>query len=41
MLFLRKLHKWLGLVIGLQVVLWAVSGVIFAWLSSPQFSHRR
>jgi uncharacterized iron-regulated membrane protein len=32
MLFLRKLHKWLGLVIGLQVVLWAVSGLIFAWL---------
>jgi Na+-transporting NADH:ubiquinone oxidoreductase subunit F len=32
MLFLRKLHKWLGLVIGLQVILWAASGVIFAWL---------
>ena len=32
MLFLRKLHKWLGLIIGLQVVLWAASGVIFAWL---------
>jgi Na+-transporting NADH:ubiquinone oxidoreductase subunit F len=32
MLFLRKLHKWLGLVIGLQVVLWAASGVAFAWL---------
>ena len=32
MLFLRKLHKWLGLIIGLQVVLWAASGVAFAWL---------
>jgi hypothetical protein len=32
MLFLRKLHKWLGLIIGLQLVLWAVSGVAFAWL---------
>ncbi|HET9447328.1 MAG TPA: PepSY domain-containing protein [Steroidobacteraceae bacterium] len=32
MRFLRKLHKWLGLVIGLQVVLWAVSGLVFAWL---------
>jgi hypothetical protein len=31
-LLLRKLHKWLGLVIGLQLVLWAVSGVMFAWL---------
>jgi Na+-transporting NADH:ubiquinone oxidoreductase subunit F len=34
MLFLRKLHKWLGLVIGLQVVLWAASGLMFAWLDS-------
>ncbi len=32
MLFMRKLHKWLGLVIGLQVILWAASGVMFAWL---------
>jgi len=32
MLFLRKLHKWLGLIIGLQLVLWAVSGVMFSWL---------
>jgi uncharacterized iron-regulated membrane protein len=32
MLFLRKLHKWLGLVVGLQVVLWAASGLMFAWL---------
>ena len=32
MLFLRKLHKWLGLIIGLQLVLWAASGVMFAWL---------
>jgi len=30
--FLRKLHKWLGLLIGIQVVLWTVSGLIFAWL---------
>ena len=33
MLFLRKLHKWLGLLIGLQVLLWAASGVMFAWLN--------
>lgn len=32
MVFMRKLHKWLGLLIGLQVVLWAASGVMFAWL---------
>jgi len=32
MQFLRKLHKWLGLLIALQVILWAASGVMFAWL---------
>lgn len=32
MQFLRKLHKWLGLLIALQMVLWAASGVMFAWL---------
>jgi uncharacterized iron-regulated membrane protein len=32
MSFMRKLHKWLGLLIGLQVLLWAASGVMFAWL---------
>jgi len=32
MQFLRKLHKWLGLLIAVQVVLWAASGVMFAWL---------
>jgi uncharacterized iron-regulated membrane protein len=36
MLFLRKLHKWLGLIIGLQLVLWAASGVMFAWLDRDQ-----
>ena len=36
MQFLRKLHKWLGLVIALQVILWAASGVMFAWLDSSQ-----
>ncbi len=38
MLFLRKLHKWLGLVIALQVVLWAASGVMFAWLDRDDVS---
>jgi uncharacterized iron-regulated membrane protein len=32
MRFLRKLHKWLGLIVGLQVLLWTVSGLVFAWL---------
>ena len=29
---MRKIHKWLSLLIGLQVILWAASGVAFAWL---------
>lgn len=32
MRFLRKLHKWLGLIVGMQVLLWTVSGLVFAWL---------
>lgn len=28
----RRIHKWLGLVIGLQVVLWTVSGAVMALL---------
>ena len=40
MTFLRKLHKWLGLVIALQVVLWAASGVIFAWLDHGKVSAK-
>jgi Na+-transporting NADH:ubiquinone oxidoreductase subunit F len=38
MQFLRKLHKWLGLLIGLQVILWAASGVAFAWLDHSNVS---
>lgn len=29
---LRKLHKWVGLVLGVQLLLWSVSGLMFAWL---------
>ena len=38
MRFLRKLHKWLGLLIALQVILWAASGVMFAWLDHGKVS---
>jgi len=31
-LFLRWLHKWIGLVLGLQFVLWTFSGVAMALL---------
>ena len=38
MRFLRKLHKWLGLIVGLQVLLWTVSGLVFAWLDHHEVS---
>jgi uncharacterized iron-regulated membrane protein len=38
MLFIRKLHKWLGLIVGLQLVLWTLSGLMFAWLDHHRVS---
>lgn len=32
MRLLRKLHKWLGLIVGIQLLLWTVSGLMFALL---------
>ena len=32
MRLMRLLHKWLSLVVGLQLLLWTVSGLAFAWL---------
>lgn len=32
MLFFRKLHKWLGLIVALQVIAWMISGLVFALL---------
>ena len=29
---LRIIHKWLGLIVGLQLLLWTVSGLVFAML---------
>ncbi|WP_203322485.1 2Fe-2S iron-sulfur cluster-binding protein [Pseudoxanthomonas beigongshangi] len=30
--WLRKLHKWVGLIIAVQFVLWMASGLMMAWL---------
>lgn len=38
MRFLRKLHKWLGLIVVLQLLLWTVSGTVFAWLDHHEVS---
>lgn len=30
-LFLRKTHRWLGVLIGIQFLFWTVSGIYFSW----------
>ena len=30
--WMRTLHKWVGLIIGLQLLLWMASGVMMSWL---------
>jgi ferredoxin len=44
MIFLKKLHKWVGLLIGIQVLLWLCSGLVISLLdpakvSGEQWSH--
>jgi uncharacterized iron-regulated membrane protein len=31
LLLLKKLHKWVALFVGLQLLLWTISGLVFAW----------
>lgn len=38
MLLIRKLHKWFGLVLGLQFLLWAVSGAAMALIDHGKVS---
>ena len=35
---MRVLHKWLGLLVGLQLLLWTVSGLVFAFLDYESVS---
>jgi len=37
-IFFRKLHKWLGLLIGLQVLVWVLSGAIISLLDARTVS---
>ena len=37
---LRTLHKWLSIVIGLQVIIWVTSGVIISLLDQQQVGGR-
>jgi hypothetical protein len=32
LLTLRKLHRWVALFVGVQLLLWTSSGLVFAWL---------
>jgi ferredoxin len=38
MVFLKKLHKWVGLLIGIQVLLWLLSGLMLSWLDPAKVS---
>jgi len=38
---LRILHKWLGLLVGIQLLLWTVSGLVFAWLDHQDVAGER
>jgi ferredoxin len=38
MLFLKKLHKWVGLLIGIQVLLWLLSGLLLSLLDPAKVS---
>ncbi|HEX8215205.1 MAG TPA: PepSY domain-containing protein [Allosphingosinicella sp.] len=37
-IFFRRIHKWLGLVIGLQLLLWTISGTAMALIDHEQVS---
>ncbi len=38
MVFLKKLHKWVGLLIGIQVILWLLSGLMLSLLNPAKVS---
>ncbi len=41
MLFLKKLHKWVGLLIGIQMLLWVCSGLVISLLDPAKVSGRQ
>ncbi len=38
MIFLKKLHKWVGLLIGIQMLLWLLSGLMLSLLNPAKVS---
>ncbi|MDX2428625.1 MAG: 2Fe-2S iron-sulfur cluster-binding protein [Xanthomonadales bacterium] len=41
MQLLKKLHKWVGLLIGIQVILWLLSGLVISLLDPVKVSGRQ
>jgi Na+-transporting NADH:ubiquinone oxidoreductase subunit F len=41
MVFLKKLHKWVGLLIGIQVLLWLLSGLIISLIDPAKVSGKQ
>jgi uncharacterized iron-regulated membrane protein len=40
LLTLRKLHKWVALFVGAQLLLWTLSGMMFAWLDHHEVAGK-
>ena len=38
MIFIRKLHKWLTLLIGAQLIVWLVTGTIISFIDQVEVS---
>ncbi len=36
MIFFRKLHKWLGLVIGAQIIVWLLTGTLISFINQQE-----
>ena len=36
MIFMRKLHKWLTLVIGIQLIVWLVTGTVISLINQEE-----
>jgi hypothetical protein len=38
---LRRLHRWVAVIVGAQLLLWSVSGATFAWLDAAEVAGER
>lgn len=42
--YIRKTHRWLGIILGIQFLLWTISGLYFSWTNIDEihgdFQHR-